>query len=73
MGDAVKLHLISFALAPVVLESLAHAAVGLGIPMIERLQVIAHDLRLRLALAGGVDTPIVTVDFDAKSLAADAC
>lgn len=54
-------------------ESLAHAAVGLGIPMIERLQAMTHDLRVRLAIAGGVDASFVTVDFDAKSLAADAC
>jgi len=41
--------------------------------MIERLQAMTHDLRVRLAIAGGVDASFVTVDFDAKSLAADAC
>lgn len=67
------MHLISFALGLVVSVSLAHAAGGLKIPMVERVELITYDVRLRLAIPGGVDARIVIVDIDAKSLVADAC
>jgi hypothetical protein len=67
------MHLISFALGQVVLIFLAHTAGGLRVPLIERLQLITCDSRLRPASGGGVDKRIVIVDSDAKSPVADAC
>ncbi len=41
--------------------------------MVERVELITYDVRLRLAIPGGVDARIVIVDIDEKSLVADAC
>ena len=48
---------------------LGHAAQIYRIGLVERLDAIFYDARLRLTMSGGVDDRIVIVDIDEKSLA----
>jgi adenylate cyclase len=48
-----------------------HATGYYRIPLIERLELITYDARLRLVMPGGIDDRIVIVDIDEKSLAAE--
>jgi len=50
---------------------MAHAAGWLRLPLIERLEAIAYDTRLRLTMPGGLDPRIVIVDIDERSLQAE--
>jgi len=47
---------------------MAHAADWLRLPLVERLEAIAYDTRLRLTMPGGVDPRVVIVDIDERSL-----
>ncbi len=51
-----------------VLALLAHVADRLRIPFIDNLEAIIYDARLRLTMPGGVDSRIVILDIDEKSL-----
>ena len=65
-----KKHLVRIALGVVVvLVFVGYAAKYYDIPLIERLELIAYDARLRITMPGGVDERIVIVDIDEKSLA----
>ena len=44
---------------------MAHAADWLRLPLVERLEAIAYDTRLRLTMPGGVDPRVVIVEPDA--------
>lgn len=55
----------------VVAVFIGHAAGYYRIPLIERLELITYDARLRLVMPGGLDNRIVIVDIDEKSLAAE--
>ncbi len=48
-----------------------HAAKIVEIPIVNQLELMAYDMRLRLTLPGGVDRRIVIVDIDEKSLAVE--
>jgi adenylate cyclase len=50
---------------------LGYAARWVPIPLIERLEAIAYDARLRLTMPGGVDPRVVIVDIDERSLQAE--
>jgi adenylate cyclase len=43
---------------------------GLQLPLIEQLESIVYDTRVRLTMPGGVDPRIVILDIDEKSLVA---
>lgn len=47
---------------------MANAASWLQLPLVERLEAIAYDARLRLTMPGGVDPRVVIVDIDERSL-----
>jgi adenylate cyclase len=47
---------------------LLHASGDLPLPLLNRLEQLAYDARLRLTMPGGVDTNIVIVDLDEASL-----
>ena len=55
----------------VVLVFIVHAIGlwGLQLPLLEKLEAIIYDTRLQLTMPGGVDTRIVILDIDEKSLA----
>jgi len=72
MLAAIKKHLARIIIGLiVVLVFLVHAIGlwGLQLPLIEKLEAIIYDTRLRLTMPGGVDTRIVILDIDEKSLA----
>jgi adenylate cyclase len=72
MIEALKKHLARILIGLiVVLVFLVHAVNlwGLRLPLIEQLEAIIYDTRLRLTMPGGVDTRIVILDIDEKSLA----
>lgn len=50
---------------------IGHAAGYYKVPLIDRIELIAYDARLRLVMPGGVDERIVIVDIDEKSLAVE--
>jgi len=50
---------------------LGYCARWVPIPLIERLEAIAYDTRLRLSMPGGVDPRVVIVDIDERSLQAE--
>jgi adenylate cyclase len=65
----VKKHLVRNALGLlVVLFFIGHAANWYHIPIVDNLEAIAYDARLKLTMPGGVDPRIVIVDIDEKSL-----
>ncbi len=67
-----KKHLVRIALGvAVVLLFVLNATGHLRIPLIERLELIAYDARLRLTMPEDVDDRIVIVDVDERSLAAE--
>lgn len=47
---------------------LSHSAHWIKLPLLDRLELIAYDLKLKLWMPGGVDPRIVIVDIDEKSL-----
>ena len=67
-----KKHLVRIALGLlVVLAFLGHAARYYDIPLVDRLEAILYDTRLRLTMPGTGDPRIVIVDIDERSLAAE--
>jgi adenylate cyclase len=65
----VKKHLVRNALGlVVVLLFIGHAANWYRIPIVDNLEAIAYDLRLKLTMPGGVDPRVVIVEIDEKSL-----
>ena len=65
-----KQHLVRYALGlALVLVMLGHSAHLYRIGLIERLDAIFYDARLRLTMPYGIDERIVIVDIDEKSLA----
>lgn len=46
----------------------AHSAHWIKLPLLDRLELIAYDLKLKFWMPGGVDPRIVIVDIDEKSL-----
>ena len=69
---AIKRHLARIIIGLiVVLVFLVHAVElwGLRLPLIENLEAIIYDTRLRLTMPGGVDSRIVILDIDENSLA----
>ncbi len=72
MPAAIKKHLARIIIGlMVVLVFLVHA-IGLWelkLPLIEKLEAITYDTRMQLTMPGGVDTRIVILDIDEKSLA----
>jgi adenylate cyclase len=72
MLAAIKKHLARIIIGLlVVLVFLVHAIGlwGLRLPLIEKLEAITYDTRLQFTMPGGVDTRIVILDIDEKSLA----
>jgi adenylate cyclase len=72
MIEALKKHLARIIIGLiVVLVFLVHTVSlwGLRLPLLEQLEAIIYDTRLRLTMPGGVDTRIVILDIDEKSLA----
>jgi adenylate cyclase len=72
MIEAVKKHLGRILIGViVVLVFLVHSIgiEGLRLPLLEQMEAIIYDARLRLTMPGGVDTRIVILDIDEKSLA----
>ena len=72
MLSAVKKHLGRIIIGLiVVLVFLVHTVGlwGLRLPLLEQLEAIIYDTRLRLTMPGGVDRRIVILDIDEKSLA----
>ena len=55
----------------VVVALLGYCARWIPIPLVERLEAIAYDARLRVTMPGGVDSRIVIVDIDERSLQAE--
>jgi adenylate cyclase len=55
----------------VTLIFLLHAAHWVPLPLLDRLESIAYDYRLRATMPGGLDRRVVIVDIDARSLAAE--
>ncbi len=65
-----KKHLVRIALGVVVVVVfIGHAADQYRIPLVRNLEAIIYDARVRLTMPRGVDTRIVIVDIDEKSLA----
>jgi len=52
----------------VVALALLHAREDLRIPLIDRLELLAYDIRLRLTMPGTLDHKVVILDIDEKSL-----
>jgi hypothetical protein len=52
----------------IVLSFIGHAAYWYRIPIVDNLEAIIYDVRLRLTMPRGVDPRIVIVDIDEKSL-----
>ena len=72
MLAAIKKHLARIIIGLiVVLVFIVHAIGlwGLQLPLLEKLEAIIYDTRLQLTMPGGVDTRIVILDIDEKSLA----
>lgn len=72
MLAAIKKHLARIIIGLiVVLVFLVHSIGlwGLQLPLIEQLEAIIYDTRLRLTMPGGVDSRIIILDIDEKSLA----
>jgi adenylate cyclase len=72
MIGAVKKHLARILIGLiVVLVFVVHAVGlwGLRLPLLDQLESIIYDTRLRLTMPGGVDSRIVILDIDEKSLA----
>jgi adenylate cyclase len=68
----VKKHLVRIALGLlVVLVFLGHAARYYRIPLVDRVEAILYDVRLRLTMPGTSDPRIVVVDIDERSLAVE--
>lgn len=55
----------------VVAAFLGYCSRWIPMPLVERLEAIAYDARLRLTMPGGVDPRIVIVDIDERSLQAE--
>jgi adenylate cyclase len=65
----VKKHLGRYALGLlIVLFFIGHAAYWYRIPIIDNLEAIVYDVRLRLTMPRGIDPRIVIIDIDEKSL-----
>ena len=72
MIEAVKKHLARILIGLiVVLVFIVHSVGlwGLRLPLLDQLEAIIYDTRLRLTMPGGVDKRIVILDIDEKSLA----
>ena len=72
MIEALKKHLARIIIGLiVVLVFLVHVVAlwGLRLPLIDQLEAIIYDTRLRLTMPRGVDPRIVILDIDEKSLA----
>jgi len=54
-----------------VLLFIGHASRTIRLPLLNQLEYLAYDARLRFTMPGGVDRRIVIVDVDEKSLAAE--
>ncbi len=65
-----KKYLVRYVLGLLLLLGmLGHAAQVYRIGLIDRLDAIFYDARLRLTMPGGIDDRIVIIDIDEKSLA----
>src|SRR5688572_19382778 len=72
MVEALKKHLARILIGLiVVLVFIVHSVGlwGLRLPLLDQLEAIIYDTRLRLTMPGGVDSRIVILDIDEKSLA----
>ncbi len=70
LGPALKKHAVPIAIGvAMLLVFLLHAAKVVNIPLIQHIEAISYDARLRLTMPKTLDRRIVIVDIDEKSLA----
>ena len=68
-AGGLKKHLLRTIIgATVVVFALLHATEHVRIPLIDRLELLAYDIRLRLTMPRTIDTKVVILDIDEKSL-----